>query len=219
MSRPRNALFLACLAAAFPVAPAAAQAPDADTRPAGLKPGEYVWHPEAAPASGPVLIVISIGDQLAYVYRDGTLIGTTTVSTGRPGYETPTGVYTILQRKRIHYSNLYEGPDGAAAAMPYMQRLTWDGVALHAGRIPGRPASHGCVRLPHAFAVKLFDVTYRGTTVVITDAASPATIDLAGVPADMARLVFERPWAEALPALALQAPGDVQGGGGTGRAE
>jgi hypothetical protein len=94
-------------------------------------------------------------------------------------------VFQILQKKKMHHSNLYDD-----APMPFMQRLTWDGVALHAGRIPGRPASHGCVRLPLEFAQKLFDVTYHGGTVVVTDAASPATLDLAGLPADMAQLVF-----------------------------
>jgi hypothetical protein len=112
-------------------------------------------------------------------------IGTTTVSTGRPGNPTPTGVFQILQKKKMHHSNLYDD-----APMPFMQRLTWDGVALHAGRIPGRPASHGCVRLPLEFAQKLYGVTYHGGTVVVTDAASATTLDLASLPADMAQLVF-----------------------------
>lgn len=147
-------------------------APPADTvAPAptvALKPGEYLWMPELAP-DGPVVIVISLPEQLAYVYRNGVRIGVSTVSTGKPGYETPTGVFTILQKQREHYSNLYDN-----APMPFMQRLTWDGVALHAGRIPGYPASHGCVRLPYAFSEKLFGATTRGMTVVIASERSHA---------------------------------------------
>lgn len=158
-----------------------------------LKPGAFEWYPERSLA-GPVMIVVSIDDQLAHVYRGGVRIATTTVSTGRPGNPTPTGVFTILQKKKMHHSNLYDD-----APMPFMQRLTWDGVAMHAGRIPGHPASHGCVRLPLAFAQKLFDVTYHGGTVVVMDSASMASLDLAKLPADMARLVFDRSWRSALP--------------------
>ena len=133
-----------------------------------LQPGEFVWQPERA-QSGPVEIVVSIPLQRAYVYRGGTLIGVTTVSTGRRGHETPVGTFTILQKRREHYSNLYNN-----APMPFMQRLTWGGVALHAGQIPGHPASHGCVRLPLAFARLLFGATEMGGAVHITD-LSPAS--------------------------------------------
>lgn len=134
-----------------------------------LQPGEYLWMPELAP-SGPLVMVISLPQQLGYVYRNGVRIGVTTVSTGKPGYETPAGVYSILQKRREHYSNRYDN-----APMPYMQRLTWDGVALHAGRVAKSPASHGCIRLPEVFASKLFEVTEHGMTVVIAagDAAAP----------------------------------------------
>ena len=115
--------------------------------------------------SGPVLVVVSLPAQRAWVYRNGVRIGTSTVSTGRKGHETPVGVYTILQKAREHYSNLYD-----SAPMPFMQRLTWDGVALHAGHLPGYPASHGCIRLPPDFAERLFEVTGMQTTVVVTDA-------------------------------------------------
>jgi hypothetical protein len=135
---------------------------------ASLRPGEFVWQPERAP-QGEVEIVVSIPLQRAYVYRGGTLIGVTTVSTGRQGHETPTGTFNILQKRREHYSNLYNN-----APMPFMQRLTWGGVALHAGHIPGRPASHGCVRLPLDFARLLFGVTAVGASVHITD-RSPAS--------------------------------------------
>lgn len=139
-------------------------------QPPALAPGAWHWTPEIAPA-GPVLVLVSLPDQRASVYRNGVRIGESTVSTGKPGYETPAGVFTILQKKREHYSNLYDD-----APMPFMQRLTWGGVALHAGRVPGYPASHGCVRLPEAFAEKLFGVTSQGMTVVITERANVAPI-------------------------------------------
>jgi len=129
-----------------------------------LRAGESAWAPQLAP-SGPVLVVVSLPAQRAWVYRNGVRIGTTTVSTGRKGHETPVGVYTILQKAREHYSNIYD-----SAPMPFMQRLTWDGIALHAGHLPGYPASHGCIRLPPDFAENLFEVTGRQTTVVVTDA-------------------------------------------------
>ena len=128
-----------------------------------LEPGEFVWDPAAADR-GDVEIVVSIPLQRLYVYRGGTLIGVSTVSTGRQGHETPVGTFNILQKRREHYSNLYNN-----APMPFMQRLTWDGIALHAGRIPGRPASHGCVRLPLDFARQLFGVTRMGAAVHIID--------------------------------------------------
>lgn len=136
-----------------------------------LPPSGYAWLPELAP-QGPVLIVIGIAEQRAWVYRNGVRIAVSAVSTGRAGYETPTGVYTILEKHREHYSNLYDD-----APMPFMQRLTWDGVALHAGHLPGYPASHGCIRLPHAFSEKLFAITARGMTVVVAEAfAAPAVV-------------------------------------------
>ena len=131
-----------------------------------LKPGDFVWHAAAA-GRGPVTVTVSIPEQRAYVTRGGALVGVTTVSTGKPGHDTPAGEYTILQKNKDHRSNLY-----ANAPMPYMQRLTWDGIALHAGKIPGRPASHGCVRLPLAFARRLFAMTELGATVVVLDGAA-----------------------------------------------
>ena len=129
-----------------------------------LKPGEYLWAPQIAP-HGPLLLIVSTATQRATLYRNGIPIAITTVSTGRPDHRTPTGVFTILQRKVEHYSNLYDN-----APMPYMQRLTWGGVALHGGTLPGYPASHGCIRLPHEFARLLYGVTRLGMTVIITDA-------------------------------------------------
>ncbi len=130
---------------------------------ADLKAGDYVWHPEISP-TGPVVIIVSIPKQVLFVYRNGIRIGRSTISTGKSGHRTPTGVFTVLEKNVEHHSTLYNG-----ALMPYMQRLTWDGVALHAGNIPGYPASHGCVRLPLDFAEKLYQVTTKGTTVVVTD--------------------------------------------------
>jgi hypothetical protein len=132
----------------------------------GLRPGQFVWTPEVAPR-GPVAVIVSLPEQRAHVYRNGVRIGTSTISSGKPGHATPPGIYTILQKRREHYSNLYDD-----APMPFMQRLTWDGVALHAGNLPGYPASHGCVRLPLAFAEQLFAATGIGSVVVVVDAAS-----------------------------------------------
>lgn len=126
-------------------------------------PGDFLWAPDISP-HGPVLVVINRRSQRLIVYRNGIPIGISTVSTGRPGHTTPTGTYRILQRRVRHFSSLYHN-----APMPYMQRLTWGGIALHGGQLPGYPASHGCIRLPHAFARLLYGVTSLGTTVVISD--------------------------------------------------
>jgi hypothetical protein len=139
---------------------------------AQLKPGQFIWAPHLAP-DGPMVMVVGLKRQQAYVYRNGVRIGVSTISTGKKGHETPTGVFTILQKNKDHRSNLYND-----APMPYMQRLTWDGIALHAGNLPGKPASHGCVRLPMAFAKALFAETEKGMTVVITDEApNPTKLD------------------------------------------
>ena len=126
-----------------------------------LKPGEWVFKPEIA-RDGPVLVYVDLGRQRATVYRNGVRIGVSTISSGKDGYSTPTGVFTILEKDKDHRSRTYDD-----APMPYQQRLTWKGVAMHAGNLPGFPASHGCVRLPMEFAKKLFDVTPMGGTVVI----------------------------------------------------
>ena len=110
------------------------------------------------------MIIVSLPEQKMYVYRNGVRIGRSTVSTGTKGHPTPTGMFTILQKKVSHESNIYKG-----ARMPHMQRLTWTGIAMHAGHLPGYPASHGCVRLPVDFAEKLYSVTRNGTSVIITD--------------------------------------------------
>ncbi|HEX2528843.1 MAG TPA: L,D-transpeptidase [Geminicoccus sp.] len=131
-----------------------------------MKPGQFSWHPDRSP-EGPVAIIVSIPDQLVSVYRNGIRIGVSTCSTGRPGHATPTGVFTILQKQTEHRSNIYDG-----ASMPDMERLTWSGIALHVGGLPGYPSSHGCVHLPHAFSDKLYAITHVGTAVIIADEAS-----------------------------------------------
>ncbi|EJL23389.1 hypothetical protein PMI01_04848 [Caulobacter sp. AP07] len=133
-----------------------------------LKPGQWVWAPQIAP-KGPLLVYVDLSRQLATVYRNGVRIAVSTISSGRAGYETPTGVFTILQKDADHKSNKYN-----SAPMPYQQRLTWDGVALHAGGLPGYPESHGCVHLPMGFSQALFKITTLGATVVVAgDAAKP----------------------------------------------
>jgi hypothetical protein len=136
-----------------------------------LKKGEFLWMADAV-SKGPVVMVVSITEQRAYVYRNGILIGATTVSTGRPGHPTPIGVFTVLQKQKEHRSTIYDG-----APMPYMERLTWGGVALHAGGLPGYPESHGCIHLPSEFAQRLFDISPNGMTVVIgTEATAPERV-------------------------------------------
>lgn len=133
----------------------------AETDPASLKPGQFIWKGDAIP-SGPIVVVVSLTEQRAYVYRNGIRIGVSSVSTGKAGHTTPTGVFTVLQKDRAHHSKTYNN-----APMPYTERLTWDGVALHAGDLPGYPSSHGCVHLPSEFARLLFEASPMGMTVVV----------------------------------------------------
>jgi len=143
-------------------APLFAQRMPPDTAPEDLENGEYVWDSEAAP-SGPLVVLVSVSEQFCYVYRNGILIAYCPVATGKPGHETPTGVFTILQKDKDHVSSIYK------AKMPYTQRLTWSGICLHAGSIPGYPNSHGCVHLPLEFSHLLFEIEHLGGTVVIAD--------------------------------------------------
>ena len=152
--------------------PAVVQAPAVEALPAAPQPIEPPVPPPPPPPPPPptsrealdkgVLIVVSLPSQKMFVFRKGELWDVSKVSTGKPGNETPEGVFPILQKKAMHHSNLYDG-----APMPWMQRLTWGGVALHAGRVPGYPASHGCIRLPQAFAKKLYAITRFNSTIVI----------------------------------------------------
>lgn len=139
------------------VAEAGTMAPPAASEAAAAEPP-----PPPDPAHG-VHVLISLPQQKAWVFKDGTLLDTSPVSTGRKGRETPTGNFPILQKKKRHFSNLYGN-----APMPYMQRLTWGGVAMHAGYLPGYPASHGCIRMPRSFAKKLYGLTNFSSRVTVT---------------------------------------------------
>jgi hypothetical protein len=120
----------------------------------------------------PVMAVVALSSQRVTIYSARGRMREAPVSTGKGGYETPAGIYSVLEKNRDHYSNLYDD-----AAMPFMQRLTWSGIALHAGALPGHPASHGCIRLPHDFAGDLFDASRTGMRVVVVrDDMSPVEI-------------------------------------------
>lgn len=136
-----------------------------------LKPGDYIWAPERAP-DGEIITIVSIPEQRVFVYRGGVEMAVSTCSTGRKGHRTPTGVFSVLQKDKDHVSSTYKG-----AQMPFMERLTWSGIALHAGNLPGYPASHGCIRLPYEFAGKLFGISHLGMVVILADShAEPAEV-------------------------------------------
>jgi L,D-transpeptidase catalytic domain/SPOR domain len=141
-------------------------APEPPAAPIKLPPPAMIHPPtvEAVLRSG-TLMVISKKSQTMFVFSDGQLWASTPISSGKRRHETPSGVFPILQKHKLHRSNIYSN-----APMPFMQRLTWDGIALHAGWVPGYAASHGCVRLPRAFAEALFKLTdAQATTVIIGD--------------------------------------------------
>jgi lipoprotein-anchoring transpeptidase ErfK/SrfK len=126
-----------------------------------LKPGGYLWRKVPASA-GPERVVISLGDQRAYLYRGEELMAVASISTGEPGRDTPTGIFSVLGKKTMHHSKKYDN-----APMPFAQFIDTYGIAMHAGYNPGYPASHGCIRLPSKFAAKLYGVTDIGTPVLI----------------------------------------------------
>lgn len=137
-------------------------------KPSGpLKPGEYWWQPQLSP-KGPLMVLVSVPEQTMHVYRNGILIGRTTVSTGSKGHATPGGVFSILEKKQEHYSKKYDN-----APMPNMQRLTWTGICMHSGNLPGHPASRGCIRMPFDFSQLLFSATAKGGTIVVGDGKVP----------------------------------------------
>src|SRR5919201_4365492 len=126
-------------------------------------PGEPKANEPARPMGTPLLALVSLKDQRVTIYdKDGAILHSP-VSSGQTGYETPVGIYAVLQKEAEHYSNRYDD-----ASMPFMQRITWTGIAFHGGALPGYPASHGCVRLPHSFAERLFPLTKLGLRVVIS---------------------------------------------------
>ena len=153
---------LVCAAASAAAHPPRHRDQSVAAKAARLGPGQYVWASNTA-STGPLMLVVDLSAQRALLYRNGVPIAASTVSTGRRGRETPRGVFTILQKRVVHRSRTYDD-----APMPYMQRLTWRGVAMHAGHVPGYPASHGCIRLPRGFAKRLYAVTRIGTPVMIT---------------------------------------------------
>jgi L,D-transpeptidase catalytic domain len=159
---------LACAAAPAVAHPVSDRQLSVTEKAARLKSGQFVWEPKAAP-TGPAYLVIDLSAQRVLLFRNGVLMAASTISSGSKGRETPTGLFTILQKEVVHRSRTYDD-----APMPYMQRLTWKGVAMHAGQLPGYPASHGCVRLPKGFAKLLYGLTVLGTPVMITDEAELA---------------------------------------------
>src|SRR5258705_2003683 len=118
---------------------------------------------ESTKPQGPLIIAISIERQSLKLYDASGFFAETPISTGMRGHPTPMGVFSIIQKHKFHHSNIYSG-----APMPYMQRITWSGVAMHAGVLPGYPASHGCIRMPMAFAVKMWNWTKMGARVIVT---------------------------------------------------
>jgi pyruvate/2-oxoglutarate dehydrogenase complex dihydrolipoamide acyltransferase (E2) component len=127
------------------------------------------------PAGQPLMAIVALGEQRVTIFDADGRILRAPVSTGQRGYETPAGIYSVIQKEAEHYSNLYDD-----ASMPFMQRITWSGIALHAGVLPGHPASHGCIRMPHGFAERLFGATSLGMRVIV-------------VPSDVTPVSFSHP--------------------------
>src|SRR5947208_4229759 len=165
---------------------------------------------QSRPAGHPIMAVVSLGNQRVTIYDAIGWIMRAPVSSGRKGYETPAGIYSVIQKEVEHYSNLYD--DGY---MPFMQRITWSGIALHGGPLPGYPASHGCVRMPLGFAERLFDLTKIGMRVIVApgdpvgiemshpflSSLNPARVSVSGVESGQA-IPFE---------VGLVLPGKPQG--------
>jgi lipoprotein-anchoring transpeptidase ErfK/SrfK len=113
-------------------------------------------------AGEPIMAIVSLRDQRITIYDAAGWILKAPVSSGQKGRETPAGIFSVIQKEEEHYSNLYDD-----AYMPHMQRITWSGIALHGGPLPGYPASHGCIRMPYDFAARLFDLTRMGMRVIV----------------------------------------------------
>ena len=152
-------LFLAPGLSVWAMEKGALQPPDT----ADLQPDQYIWNPDASPA-GPVGIIVDLTHQTMYVYRDGKQIGRAAISTGIKTHPTTAGTFTILTKNKTYHSEKYH-----EASMPFMERLTWDGMAIHGGNNPGKPSSHGCIHVPLDFAEKLYGLTEKGDTVLISD--------------------------------------------------
>lgn len=128
-----------------------------------LKPRQFYWIPNVAP-TGPAVAVVNLYTQMVQVFRNGIAVGFSSSSTGKRGKRTPVGLFSVLQKRRHHRSSTYNN-----APMPWMIRLTWSGIAFHGGRLPGYPASHGCIRLPHKFAAKFFSVLQHDNMTLIVN--------------------------------------------------
>jgi hypothetical protein len=162
----RRVLAAAALMAVFAFSTAAQPALSAERRKSKAAPQPQIQTPISPPT-----VLVSLRKQRLRVFDGTREITSSRISSGKPGFATPTGVFSVLEKKVYHESNIYDG-----APMPFMQRVTWSGIAMHAGVVPGYPASHGCVRLPHAFSKTLFQLTSVGARVIITqDEASPVT--------------------------------------------
>jgi lipoprotein-anchoring transpeptidase ErfK/SrfK len=127
-----------------------------------LEHGDYVWEEEGV-AAGPLTVVVDLKAQILYAYRSGVEIGRSAILYGADDKPTPTGTFNILEKKRHHVSNLYGAP------MPYMMRLTWDGVAIHGSEVEWGSATHGCVGVPSEFAALLFAAAKKGDAVLVTN--------------------------------------------------
>ena len=139
---------------------------------AGARSERSVASVAARVAGDPVMAIVSLRRQQITIYDAEGWILRAPVSTGQSGRETPAGIFSVIQKEAEHYSNLYDD-----ASMPHMQRLTWSGIALHGGVVPGHPASHGCIRLPYGFAERLFDMTSLGMRVIVAPAdVAPVSI-------------------------------------------
>src|SRR5262245_8565230 len=145
----------------------------------------------------PIMAIVALSEQQITVYSANGPMLRAPVSSGRSGYETPADIYSVLQKQAEHYSNLYDD-----ASMPFMQRMTWSGIALHAGVVPGHPASHGCVRMPYGFAEQLFGLTKIGMRVVVV------RHDISPVEISHARLLKPGP-IRSVPALSTEATGEI----------
>src|SRR5260370_321171 len=159
---------------------------------AGARPGRSerpIESIESRSAGEPIMAIVSLRDQRITVYDAKGWIMRAPVSSGQKGRETPAGIFSVIQKEEDHYSNLYDD-----AYMPHMQRITWSGIALHGGVLPGHPASHGCVRMPYDFAADLFDATAIGMREVV------APSDVAPVELTPPLLFQPKPGAAALAA-------------------
>jgi lipoprotein-anchoring transpeptidase ErfK/SrfK len=173
---------------------------------------------QSAKPRGPLVIAISINKQNMKIYDANGFFAETPISTGMPGHSTPMGVFSVIQKQKLHHSNIYSG-----APMPYMQRITWSGIAIHAGVLPGYPASHGCIRMPMAFAVKMWGWTKMGARVVVVPGelspasfSHPLLVTQKVVPQPVAA---EEPKADAPPAVKSDKASDAGAGSKSATAE